>query len=36
MIALGKFLKTKNILSDEGIRCIKNLSTNVFLPYCGV
>lgn len=32
MIALGKFLKTKNILSDEGIRCIKNLSTNVFLP----
>lgn len=32
MIALGKFLKSKNILSDEGIRCLKSLSTNVFLP----
>lgn len=32
MIALGKFLKKKEILTDSGISCIKKLSTNVFLP----
>lgn len=32
MIALGKFLKAKNIISDNGISCIKSISTNVFLP----
>lgn len=32
MIALGKFLKSKNIISDNGISCIKTISTNVFLP----
>ena len=32
IIALGKFLKTKNIISDSGISSIKSLSTNVFLP----
>ena len=32
MIALGKFLKGKGILSDNGIASIKNLSVNVFLP----
>lgn len=32
MIALGKFLKSKSILSDNGIASIKNLSVNVFLP----
>lgn len=32
MIALGKFLKAKNIISDKGIACIKSISTNVFLP----
>lgn len=32
MIFLGKFLKSKNIISDSGISCIKSISTNVFLP----
>lgn len=32
MIALGKFLKAKNVISDSGIACIKSISTNVFLP----
>ncbi|MCQ2582844.1 MAG: hypothetical protein MJ160_02955 [Treponema sp.] len=32
MIALGKLLKKINILSDNGISCLKSLSTNVFLP----
>lgn len=32
MIALGKFLKAKNIITDNGISCIKSISTNVFLP----
>lgn len=32
MIALGKFLKAKNIVSDSGIACIKSISTNVLLP----
>lgn len=32
MIALGKFLKAKGIISDNGISCIKSISTNVFLP----
>ena len=32
MIALGKFLSAKKILSEEGIRSIKALATNVFLP----
>ena len=32
MIALGKFLKAKDIISDKGIACIKSISTNVFLP----
>lgn len=32
LIILGKVFKSKGILSDEGISCIKSLSTNVFLP----
>lgn len=32
MIALGKFLSAKKIISDSGIASIKNLSVNVFLP----
>lgn len=32
VIALGKFLKSKNIISDSGIACIKTISTQVFLP----
>lgn len=32
MIALGKLLRSMNILSDKGIACLKSLSTNVFLP----
>lgn len=32
MIALGKLLKAKNIISDSGIACIKSISTNVLLP----
>lgn len=32
MIALGKFLKSKNIITDGGILCIKTISTSVFLP----
>ena len=32
MIALGKFLSAKGLLSESGIRSIKSLATNVFLP----
>lgn len=32
MIALGKFLKSKNFITTEGISAIKMLSVNVFLP----
>lgn len=32
MIFLGKFIKAKNIISEEGIFCIKTISTSVFLP----
>lgn len=32
LIALGKVFKNIGLLSDKGISCIKNLSTNVFLP----
>lgn len=32
MIAFGKLLKSKNIVSDSGIACIKSLATTVFLP----
>lgn len=32
MIALGKLLTVKGLLTENGIACIKNLSVNVFLP----
>lgn len=32
LIALGKFLTVKNILTDSGIACIKNLSVTLLLP----
>ena len=32
MIALGKFLREKNLLPDSSIATIKNISVNVFLP----
>lgn len=32
MIALGKFLSAKNLITDSGIASIKSLSVNVFLP----
>ncbi|MCR4579266.1 MAG: hypothetical protein K5681_02845 [Treponema sp.] len=32
MIALGKFLSAKKVVSEEGIHSIKALSTNVLLP----
>ncbi len=32
MIALGKLLRSMNLITDNGIACLKSLSTNVFLP----
>ncbi|MCQ2982487.1 MAG: hypothetical protein MJ178_07015 [Treponemataceae bacterium] len=32
LIALGKFLKDKNFLTDAGVACLKDISINVFLP----
>lgn len=32
LIFIGKLLKSKNILNDEGIKQIKNMAVNVFLP----
>lgn len=32
IIALGKILKSTNVISDNGILCIKTISTSVFLP----
>ena len=33
LIAFGKILKQTNIISNEGIKTIKNLAVNLFLPF---
>ena len=33
LIAFGKILKQANIISNEGIKTIKNLAVNLFLPF---
>ena len=33
LIAFGKILRQANIISNEGIKTIKNLAVNLFLPF---
>ena len=33
LIILGKILKHANIINNEGIKTIKNLAVNLFLPF---